>query len=225
MEVLFEDNHLLVVNKPAGWIVQGAQPDQRSLLDWARTYIKEKYAKPGNVFIGVTSRLDAPVTGAVPLARTSKAASRLSEQLRNNTVSKVYWAIVEGSLPESHGRLENWLIRDASAAITRVVAKQVPNAQLGILEYRRVGSTSLGQLVEILLVSGRKHQIRAQLSHLGCPIRSDKRYGAKQSIAHGIALHCRRLAFKHPTRDEEIVVTASVPDYWQLDSRRDADPM
>ena len=136
MEILLEDNHLLVVNKPAGWIVQGATEDQFSLLEWARSYIKQKYQKPGNVFIGVVSRLDSRVTGAVPFARTSKAASRLSEQLRNNTMIKNYWAIVEGSLPQQEGRLEHWLTRRDSDVVTTASATKSAQAQLGILEYR-----------------------------------------------------------------------------------------
>ena len=191
MEILFEDNHLLVVNKPAGWIVQGATEDQYSLLEWARGYIKQKYQKPGNVFIGVVSRLDSRVTGAVPFARTSKAASRLSEQLRNNTMIKNYWAIVEGEPVQQQGRLEHWLTRRDSDVVTTASLTQSSNAQLGILEYRRLATTALGVLLEIKLITGRKHQIRAQMQAMGTPVVGDIRYGSKRKFAEGIALHCR----------------------------------
>ena len=214
MEILLEDNHLLVVNKPAGWIVQGATEDQFSLLEWARSYIKQKYQKPGNVFIGVVSRLDSRVTGAVPFARTSKAASRLSEQLRNNTMIKNYWAIVEGSPPQQEGRLEHWLTRRDSDVVTTASTTKSAQAQLGILEYRRLATTSLGELLEIKLITGRKHQIRAQMQAIGTPVVGDIRYGSKRRFAEGIALHCREIGFIHPTRDEQIRIEAEVPSYW-----------
>lgn len=214
MEILFEDNHLLVVNKPAGWIVQGATEDQYSLLEWARGYIKQKYQKPGNVFIGVVSRLDSRVTGAVPFARTSKAASRLSEQLRNNTMIKNYWAIVEGEPAQQQGRLEHWLTRKESDVVTTASLTQSSNAQLGILEYRRLATTALGVLLEIKLITGRKHQIRAQMQAVGTPVVGDIRYGSKRKFAEGIALHCREIGFAHPTRDEQIRLEAEVPSYW-----------
>lgn len=223
MDIVYEDNHLLVVNKPIGWIVQGAQTGQNSLLDLAKSYIKTKYHKPGNVYLGVVSRLDGPVSGLVPLARTSKAASRLSEQIRMRAVKKVYWAIVSGKPPKTSDRIEHWLVRQESDTITRVATSTAPNAQQAILEYRTLGmSTSNASIdactaqtwLEIELVTGRKHQIRAQLAAMGCPILGDAKYGSKIRFSEGIALHCRRLVFQHPIRDEELDLKANPPKSW-----------
>jgi 23S rRNA pseudouridine1911/1915/1917 synthase len=215
MEILYEDNHLLVVNKPADWIVQGAGPDRASLLEWGKDYLKSKYSKPGNVFLGAVSRLDAPVTGVVPLARTSKAASRLSQQLRDQSWTKVYWAIVEGALQKQESRLENWLVRDESAAITRVVGAQVPGAQNAILEYKTLKVVGNLSWLEVQLITGRKHQIRAQLSALRHPIVGDRKYDSLRPFAEGIALHCRSIVFQHPTRDETLSLEADVPNCWK----------
>lgn len=224
MEIVFEDNHLLVINKPTGWIVQGAQADQDSLLEKARAYLKQKYNKPGNVYVGVVSRLDGPVSGLVPLARTSKAASRLNEQIRNREMKKTYWAIVEGETPEASGRLEHWLVRRETDTVTRVATSSTANAQQAIMEYRVLGSmdkehgsTSFSKRstwLEIELITGRKHQIRAQLSAIGNPIAGDVKYGSRLGFAPGIALHCRRLQFRHPTKPEALDLVASVPQQW-----------
>jgi 23S rRNA pseudouridine1911/1915/1917 synthase len=223
MDIVYEDNHLLVVNKPVGWIVQGAQVGQNSLLEYAKSYIKTKYNKPGNVYLGVVSRLDGPVSGLVPLARTSKSASRLSEQIRERSVKKIYWAIVSGELPKSGDRIEHWLVRQESDTITRVVDRTAPHAQQAILEYRTLGkSTSVSSidaagpqtLLEIELITGRKHQIRAQLAAMGCPILGDAKYGSRVRFSEGIALHCRRLVFQHPTRDDSLDLTAAPPKSW-----------
>lgn len=153
--ILFEDNHLLIVNKPSGWVVQGAAPDQLSLLDWGKGYIKEKYNKPGNVFLGVVSRLDSWVTGAVPFARTSKAAARINEQLRDATVLKLYWALVEDKPPRPEGTLVHWLVRDDREAITRAYKGEQPHSQKGELRYRTLGETDRGTLLEVELITGR----------------------------------------------------------------------
>ena len=223
MEIVYEDNHLLVVNKPVGWIVQGAQVGQDSLLERAKSYIKHKYNKPGSVYLGVVSRLDGPVSGLVPLARTSKAASRLSEQIRERTVKKVYWAVVTGEPAKTSERIENWLVRQESDIVTRVVDRNTPQAQQAILEYRILGksnqsfslnATSGQSWLEIELITGRKHQIRAQLEAIGCPIIGDEKYGSRVRFPNGIALHCRRLVFQHPTRDELIDLKAATPSSW-----------
>ena len=219
MHILFEDNHLLVINKPANWIVQGATPHQNSLFDWAAGYLKEKYNKPGNVFVGVVSRLDAPVTGVLPFARTSKGASRLSEQFREQTPKKIYWAIVEYRPEESEARLENHLVRNEEETITRVVGQKTSDSKLSVLEYRCIGQNALGYELEIKLITGRKHQIRAQLQTIGCSIVGDSKYGAKKSFTSGIALHCRQLDLIHPTLRTDLQFIAPLPDCWRWSSQ------
>lgn len=215
-EILFEDNHVLAVNKPANCIVQGAGEQHDSLLEWARAYIKQKYAKPGNVYLGVVSRLDAPVTGVVPFARTSKSASRLSEQFRDRTAKKCYWAIVEGRPPFEQERLEHYLVRPESFNRTRVATATTSGSSLAILEYRLLRTYGSKSLLEIGLITGRKHQIRCQLAAIGCPILGDKLYGAASSFAEGIGLHCRKLEFEHPTLRTQMVIEAEVPETWPV---------
>jgi 23S rRNA pseudouridine1911/1915/1917 synthase len=205
---------LLVLNKPADCIVQGASEGQNSLLTWAAGYIRRKYHKPGSVYLGVVSRLDSPVTGVLPLARTSKSASRLSEQFRAQTPKKIYWAIVEQRPKKEQDRLEHHLVRREEETKTRVLSAPNPHSKLSILNYRYVGKSDLGHELEIELISGRKHQIRAQLEAIGCPIVGDKKYGAIHSFAEGIALHCRSLTLEHPTLKEPISWTAKLPEYW-----------
>lgn len=213
-QILHEDNHLLVVNKPADWVVQGASTDQRSLLESARLYIKSKYQKPGNVYLGVVSRLDAPVTGAVPFARTSKCAARLSEQFRDHTVDKEYWALVTGCPSAIEGRLEQWLVRRPEDTVTRVVAPDHPDGQSAILEYRVVACAKGQSFLKLRLITGRKHQIRCQLAAMGCPILGDQLYGSRDRFPQGIALHCHRLEFDHPTTKERMTILADLPIYW-----------
>jgi 23S rRNA pseudouridine1911/1915/1917 synthase len=222
-QILFEDNHLLIVNKPAGWIVQGATPDQRSLLESSRLYIKQKYHKPGNVYLGVVSRLDGPVTGAVPFARTSKAAARLSEQLREHTTTKIYWAIVDGTPSPIAGTLEHWLVRRASETVTRVAPRETHDAVRAILEYRVLAVHHGQALLEVRLITGRKHQIRSQLSAIGSPIAGDKAYGSTTAFPQGIALHCRRLGLEHPTLRTPVSAVAAPPIYWPNWARHDSD--
>lgn len=213
-QILHEDNHLLVVNKPADWVVQGASTDQRSLLESARLYIKSKYQKPGNVYLGVVSRLDAPVTGAVPFARTSKCAARLSEQFRDHSVDKGYWALVTGCPSAIEGRLEQWLVRRPEDTVTRVVAPDHPDGQSAILEYRVVACAKGQSFLKLRLITGRKHQIRCQLAAMGCPILGDQLYGSRDRFPQGIALHCHRLEFDHPTTKERMTILADLPIYW-----------
>lgn len=225
MDILYEDNHLLVINKQPDWVVQGANLDQASLLDWGKVYLKEKYQKPGNVFLGVVSRLDAGVTGAVPFARTSKGASRLSEQMREHQMDKRYWALVEGAPPKTSATLRHWLSRGPTETVTRVHSSAIPGSQIAELHYDLLGQTSedfvrkngqpaLVSLLEIQLITGRKHQIRAQMQAIGTPIVGDRKYGSKLSFHAGIGLHCRRLQFKHPTQDFMVDVVAPTPSYW-----------
>jgi len=213
-QILYEDNHLLVVNKPADWVVQGASTDQRSLLESARLYIKSKYHKPGNVYLGVVSRLDAPVTGAVPFARTSKCAARLSEQFRDHSVDKEYWALVTGCPSAIEGRLEQWLVRRPEDTVTRVVAPDHPDGQSAILEYRVVACAKGQSFLKLRLITGRKHQIRCQLAAMDCPILGDQLYGSRDRFPQGIALHCHRLEFVHPTTKERMTILADPPIYW-----------
>lgn len=213
-QILYEDNHLLVVNKPADWVVQGATTDQRSLLESARLYIKSKYHKPGSVYLGVVSRLDAPVTGAVPFARTSKCAARLSEQFRDHTVDKEYWALVTGCPLAIEGRLEQRLVRRTEDTVTRVVAPDHPDGQSAILEYRVVACVKGQSFLKLRLITGRKHQIRCQLAAMGCPILGDQLYGSRDRFPQGIALHCHRLDFDHPTTKERMTILADPPIYW-----------
>jgi 23S rRNA pseudouridine1911/1915/1917 synthase len=216
LEILFEDNHLLVLNKPAGWIVQGAQPADTSLLEEARKYIGQKYNKPGNVYLGVVSRLDRPVTGVVPFARTSKSAARLSEQFKNRSVEKGYWAIVQGDLKQPEGTLHDWLTRDEIRAKTRCHQVEVPHSSEAILHYQLIGSGEDDlHWIEIELETGRKHQIRAQLAAIGCPILGDQKYGSQTKwYPDCIALHCRRMVVQHPTLLTTLCWEASLPEGW-----------
>ncbi|MEI8211650.1 MAG: RNA pseudouridine synthase [Planctomycetota bacterium] len=221
-QILYEDNHLLIVNKPADWIVQGASTDQRSLLESSKIYIKSKYHKPGNVYLGVVSRLDAPVTGAVPFARTSKAAARLSQQFRDRTPTKLYWAITEGIPNPIEGRLEHWLVRNDNDHVTRVTQQESTPAHRSIMEYRVLRGHHGQAWLEIRLITGRKHQIRCQLSAIDCPILGDALYGAVDPFAQGIALHCRQLMIQHPTLNSTVSVVADLPIYWPSWARPEA---
>ena len=216
LEVLHEDNHVLVVNKPAGLPTMGVAADRPSVLSVAREYIKRKYNKPGNVYLGIVSRLDAPVTGALLIARTSKAASRLSKQFRDRHVEKVYHAIVEGVPPAREGRLEHWLRKDERHRHMHVTMKDVETAQQAVLEYRLLRELPNDlSLLEVRLQTGRKHQIRVQLCAIGCPILGDRKYKAGSQFAKGIALHSRRLGFEHPVRREPVEIEVAYPECWK----------
>lgn len=214
LQVLFEDNHLLVVNKPAGLSTMGAVAGQATLLSLAKDYIKQKYAKPGNVYLGVVSRLDALVTGVVVFARTSKSAARLTEQFRSREVVKTYWAMVEGVVAPA-GRCTNWLLHDDQAARVRVVGPSVSGAKEALLSYRRLATAGGNSLVEVALETGRKHQIRVQLADLGCPILGDRKYGSGRPFPAGIALHARRVVFRHPVGRDRLEFQAPLPSSWR----------
>jgi 23S rRNA pseudouridine1911/1915/1917 synthase len=224
LDVLFEDNHLLVVNKPAGLPTMGVAEDRASLLVEAKEYIRHKYAKPGNVYLGVVSRLDAPVTGVVLLARTSKAAARLSKQFRERDVEKIYWAMVEGRLDPSQGELVDFLRKDERHRRVHTTSVHAADAQRAELSYRTLGHAadepqprrpSSTTLLEIRPHTGRKHQIRVQLAAAGFPIVGDRKYGSRRAFPVGIALHSRRLALEHPVSKMQMEFQAPLPTSWR----------
>lgn len=212
--VLYEDNHLLVVDKPPGMSTQGALPGAPSAVEWAKSYLKRRYAKPGNVFVGVVSRLDRDVSGVLVLARTSKAAARLSEQFRNRSTEKIYWAVVDGAPPPTFACVD-WLLAAERLPRVQVVAADVAGAGEARLRGRTLRRAGRGTLVEVTLETGRKHQIRAQLASRGWPIVGDRRYGSQRRFAAGIALHARRLTLEHPTRRESLSFEAPPPKSWR----------
>jgi len=215
IEPLYEDNHLLVVNKPAGLPTMGVPEGRPTLLSLAKEYVKERYQKPGNVYLGVVSRLDAPVTGVVLLARTSKAAARLTEQFRNRDVEKTYWAVVEGAIEPAVGNLVDWLGHDDRHRRMHIVGPTLAGAREARLAYRRLPVVQEGCWLEVRLETGRKHQIRLQLSHAGHPIVGDRKYGSRVLFSPGIALHARRLAISHPTTGVRIEFEAPLPKTWR----------
>ncbi len=210
MNIIYEDNHLLVVNKPAGQLVQGDQTGRTSLLEEARAWLKETYNKPGNVFLGLVHRLDRPASGVLVLARTSKAASRLSEEIRSRRPRKIYWAQLAGEIPPQ-GQFIDQLERDEFSS--RVIA--APAGKEARLSYTRLNYADGISLVEIALETGRHHQIRVQFSHRGFPILGDRRYGSKRSFAKdAIALHAREMIIRHPTLQEEMCFVAEPHEGW-----------
>jgi 23S rRNA pseudouridine1911/1915/1917 synthase len=210
--ILYEDNHIIAVYKPAGVLVQGDISGDISLMDIIRQYIKDTYKKPGNVFLGLIHRLDRPAAGVVVLAKTSKGASRLSEQFRSRSITKIYWAQVYGQMDPKEGTLTSYLMRETRGA--RLAKEGDPGAQDAVLSYRTLQAGGGKSLLEIVLHTGRKHQIRAQLAGAGHPIVGDVKYGAPSALAGGtIRLLAKSLTFKHPTRDEIITVESPEPDW------------
>jgi 23S rRNA pseudouridine1911/1915/1917 synthase len=206
LEVLYEDNHLISVNKPAGILVQGDRSGEESLMDVVKEYIRERYQKPGNVFLGTVHRLDRPVSGVVLFARTSKAASRLMRQWQAREVKKTYWAVVEGALEPEQGRIEGHLRK--SGKRVRTAKEGDPGAKEAVLEYRTLAHGNGISLVEIGLITGRKHQIRAQLSQAGCPVVGDVKYGANGFLKDKtIRLVARSLSFRHPVAGREMTLS------------------
>lgn len=214
LEVLYEDNHLLAVNKPAGLPTQGSLPGQSSLAQVAKQYIKSRYQKPGNVYLGVVSRLDARVTGVVVLARTSKAAARLNVLMASHEVRKTYWAILERQPQPASDRCIDWLWHDDAAHRVVVASPDTVGAKESSLTYTTVGAVERGWLVEIQLETGRKHQIRVQFASRGWPIVGDQKYGSTRRWQEGIALHARQLHFVHPVGGSPISLVAPLPRAW-----------
>lgn len=212
MEVIYEDNHLIVVNKAPGEIVQGDKTGDTPLLETVRAYIKEKYNKPGNVFCGLVHRLDRPVAGLVVFAKTSKALSRMCELFRNGGVHKTYWAITRNAPAEPQGRLTHWITTVERTNKSTAHPSPRPGAKEARLSYRQIARSDRYNLLEVNLETGRKHQIRVQLSAMGCPVRGDLKYGDKRSNPDGsISLMARHIEFIHPVSGKTLALTAPVP--------------
>ena len=218
MNVLYEDNHIIVINKAAGEIVQGDKTGDKSLCDTMKAFLKEKYAKPGNVFVGLPHRLDRPVSGVVVFAKTSKALERLNTMFRDGNVKKIYWAITKECPKPGEGEINSWILRNEKMNKSFSYPKEVKGAKRALLHYRQIDASQNYNLIEVELKTGRHHQIRCQLASIGCPIKGDLKYGAKRSNPDGsISLHARYIEFIHPVSKELIAVTAPLPDdkLWQ----------
>ena len=218
MTVLYEDNHIIIVNKASGEIVQGDKTGDKPLSDIVKEYLKDKYNKPGNVFCGVTHRLDRPTTGVLVFAKTSKALTRLNEMFRDNKVEKTYWAITKDTPSDIEGRLVHWLKKDEKKNKSTAYDKEVKGSKKAVLDYKLISKSQNYNLLEVSLETGRHHQIRVQLSKIGCPIKGDLKYGAKRSNPDGsISLHARTITFVHPVSLKTIGITAPVPNdiLWQ----------
>ena len=209
MDILYEDNHVIALVKPSGLATMGLPEGEETLFTRTKAYIKEKYAKPGEVYLGVVSRLDAPVTGVVIFARTSKAAARLSEQFRNHTVEKVYAALVEGAITPPEGECVDYICENKHSS--KIFQEPIDRGKESRLRYRKLRQVNKCSLIEVQLETGRKHQIRLQLASRGFPICGDVKYGAKMSFPGGIALHAWKLTFSHPTTKERIELVAPLP--------------
>ena len=224
MTVLYEDNHIIAVNKTCNEIVQGDKTGDTPLSEMVKAYIKVKYNKPGEVFLGVPHRLDRPTSGVVLFARTSKALTRLNDMFKEKSFSpkddlrKTYWAIVQGAPKQPEARLENWLVRNEQLNKSFIAKPGAKDAKLAVLTYKTLARGEHYTLLEINLQTGRHHQIRCQLAAIGCPVKGDLKYGAKRSNPDGgISLHARKIEFIHPVSKQPICITAPVPEdsLWQ----------
>ena len=210
---VYEDNHIIIVYKNSGEIVQGDKTGDEPLSETVKKYIKEKYQKPGNVFLGVVHRLDRPVSGLVTFAKTSKALTRLNKMFCDGEVHKTYWAITKDAPKESEGMLTDWLVRNEKQNKSYAYSHEVPNSKKAILEYKVIGHTDNYNLLEINLMTGRHHQIRCQLANMGCPIKGDLKYGAKRSNPDGsISLLSHHVELAHPVSKELLSIDSPVPD-------------
>lgn len=220
LQILFEDNHIIAVNKRVGDIVQGDKTGDKPLSDIVKEYIKEKYNKPGEVYLGVVHRLDRPTTGIIIFARTSKALSRLNDLFKNRETRKSYWAVVKNQPPKSQDTLVHYLKRNEKNNTSKAYSSQVQDSKQASLEYKIIKTLNSYFVLEINLHTGRHHQIRAQLSAIGCPIKGDLKYGFDRSNPNGgIHLHARALSFVHPVTKELLQITAPVPQddpVWKL---------
>jgi len=223
LDILYEDNHCLALNKPAGWPTTHFDGTEETVDRLAKAYLKEKHGKPGNVFLGVVHRLDKPTSGVLLFARTSKAAARLSEQFREGAVEKTYWAVVEAKAPTDRGpwafpddgALEDYLLKNDPAARVEVVPAGTPGAQLARLLFQVRGRHAGLTWLELHPHTGRKHQLRVQLASRGCPVYGDAKYGSTHSFGPAVALHARSLTFLHPVSKEPITLTADLPTHWR----------
>jgi len=218
LDVLYEDNHCLAVNKPAKLLTMGDETGEPTLLEQAKQYIRQKYHKPGDVYLGVVHRLDRPTSGVVLFARTSKAAGRLSDQLRRHAMTKTYLALVEGTGGQTSGTLSHWLLKNRETNVVQVVKPGTPGSRHAELRYRIVKQTGGKSLLEVVPMTGRSHQIRVQLSEMGMPIVGDKKYGSETKLGGRICLHASSLEFQHPTTKETVKVVAPLPDYFSVSS-------
>jgi 23S rRNA pseudouridine1911/1915/1917 synthase len=211
MQIIYEDNHIIIVAKQSGEIVQGDKTGDTPLSETVKAYIKEKYQKPGAVFLGVVHRLDRPVSGLVVFARTSKALTRLNKMFAEGEVHKTYWAIVKNTPQANEGTLEHWLVRNEKQNKSYAYNQEKPNAKKAILKYKVIGHSDNYTLLEVQLMTGRHHQIRCQLAAMGCPIKGDLKYGAPRSNPDGsISLMSRRVEFTHPVSKETIIAEAPI---------------
>ena len=215
LNILFEDNHCLAIYKPAGYLTTGYDGGEETLDRQVKAYLKDKFNKPGNVFLGVVHRLDRPVSGVLLYARNSKAAARLAEQFRESTVNKEYWAVVTGKVEPPAATWENWLWKDSMQGIVQTVKFGTPGAKLARLDYSVRGQDAAHAWVEVRPKTGRSHQIRVQLASRGYPIIGDEKYGSKERISDGIALHARSLTFQHPISYEPMTLSAPLPLSWR----------
>jgi len=213
MTVIYEDNHIIVVNKSSSEIVQGDKTGDTPLSETVKQYLKEKYNKLGNVFLGVVHRLDRPVSGIVLFAKTSKALPRLNEMFKNSEVKKTYWAIVKNCPKETEGELVHYLVRNEKQNKSYAYDKEVKDSKKAILDYKLIGHSQNYYLLEVHLHTGRHHQIRCQLAKMGCPIKGDLKYGSPRSNPDGsICLHSRKVSFIHPVSKELIELEAPLPE-------------
>ena len=218
MTILYEDNHLLAVDKPAGMLVQGDQTGDKSLVDWGKEYIKKKYDKPGEVFLGVVHRLDRPVSGVVLLARTSKALSRMNKLFQEKHITKTYWAVVRERPPREEGHLIHWLTKDAKKNQARAYEQEKKNSKLAQLHYQLIAQIQGYYLLKVQPQTGRPHQIRVQLATMGCPVQGDLKYGYSTANEDAsISLHAHSLSFLHPVKQEPLEIVAPLPKvpHWQ----------
>ena len=218
MIVIYEDNHIIIVSKEAGEIVQGDKTGDTPLSDTVAAYLKEKYSKPGNVFVGVTHRLDRPVSGIVVYAKTSKALSRMNSMFRDGKVDKRYLAIVKDRPAKDRDELTGWIVRNEKQNRSYVYDHEVPDSKKAVLRYSVIGASERYWLLEVELETGRHHQIRCQLAKMGCPIKGDLKYGAERSNPDGsISLHAYSISFEHPVSHNLVSVKAPLPkdSLWQ----------
>lgn len=216
--MIYEDNHLIIVNKASGVLVHEDITRDKTLEDYVKEYIKEKYDKPGDVYLGTVHRLDRPVSGIVIFAKTSKALTRMNELFRKRTIQKTYWAITDRKPEKKSGKLTHWLVKNNDRNTVKAYDEEVPDSQKAELNYRYLGTLNKHHLIEVDPITGRPHQIRVQLASMGCPIRGDIKYGYSKANPDGsINLHARRVYFIHPVKKEPVLCKAAVPEnpFWE----------